>query len=365
MSILLPWDRKKPAKKGSMRETRASAPRTLAFYVFGVAIAITATLLVLRSWPIPAETIWEIPSGRLVSSIGGRYLVSVGSAFWVMDGEGKVQEIGAEHGEPVLGQSGVIEVVRAVPSEKVVSVLPDSTVLTLKPAEEGKFGEPWELLAYGPSGNLLWRSELPGVVYAVSQMSGTIAVAVTDISSGGIPSLVILEAETGRPVWAKSLQGGLWRALGVLEEGSLVAVLDSGVTAVREDGSLAWVFAPKEAVLAAAVVGNATCISLPVSRGLAKSVYPYEVQVLSADGSLEWSRPVRQRPMAMQQWMGEEALIALAENHVLGFKIRDGERLFAEKTGAYPVSLTGDKLLLRDARGLRLVRFRSVRLPAK
>jgi len=66
----------------------------------------------------------------------------------------------------------------------------------------------------------------------------------------------------------------------------------------------------------------------------------------------------------LQPWMGKEALAAIVENHVLGFNIEDGARMFAERTGADPVNLTGDKLLIRDNRGIRLVRLQSIDLSA-
>jgi outer membrane protein assembly factor BamB len=226
------------------------------------------------------------------------------------------------------------------------------------------FGESWDLSAYRPSGKLSWTSRIPGAITSVCQAGDCLAVAITDLSAAGTPSLALLDAASGRILWVNALRAGVWRTVGVLENGTVVAALTSCVVAFERNGSLAWTFEPTQAILAAAIIGETTCLSLRVNRRLLTLVYPYEVTALSQVGVVSWSRPVRQEPMRLQQWMGKEAVVAIAENHVLGFKIRDGARLFAERTGASPVDLTGDKLLIRDNRGIRLVRLRSVRPPS-
>ena len=186
------------------------------------------------------------------------------------------------------------------------------------------------------------------------------AIAITDLSAGATPSLCLLSASSGETAWVRALSVGAWRALGAVEDGTWVAVLTSGATAFDSDGDSAWSFNPGHPILAATVIGDSTCIAFRANRRLQTFVYPYEIDALSSDGTVKWSRRVREEPQRLQSWIGKEALAAIAENHVLGLEIEDGARLFAERTGAGPVNLTGDKLLIRDNRGIRLVRVQSI-----
>ncbi len=376
MSVLLPWDRKKPADKGHARESRPLR-RTRSFVrplVIGAILLVLTALLATRLVTPDLETLWEVAGGRLISASSGKYLVAVGQALRFMDGSGKATDLGnlpsaailagdvvylAQGGRLVSVTAGGKKVELAVLAEmeQVVSVLDGGTVLTAKAGEGGKFGEQWTLVARSSSGAALWSIALPGLPSLVSQREDRLAVAVTDLSSGGIPSVASLDRGTGKVVWLRSLKGAAWRALGIIADGTTVAVLDSSIVAVKPAGAIAWSYTPQTEIEAAVVSGDATCVSAPANHRFSRFVYPYEVRVYGAGGALLWERGVRQRPLMLQDARGE-ALIALAENHVLGFHMRDGERLFAERTAGYPVSLTGDTLLVRDGKGLSLRKFR-------
>jgi outer membrane protein assembly factor BamB len=314
---------------------------------------------------VPVETVWEAPGKRLVAARDGHYLVSVDGSYSVIDGAGVDRQIGTTAGTPALGPDGSVAIMDLPKDERVVAALDDGTVLTTCPAGAGEFGEAWELLAREASGKVLWKSRMPGLAAYACRRADAVVVGVSDISAGGTPAVLAVDGATGELRWAKSLGKGVWRALGVLADGTLAAVLDSGATAFRGDGSTAWDYRGTGDIMAAVIVEDTTCILQRVSHGLARFVYPFGLLGISPDGKAKWSQPVKGEPLGLQQWMGEKAVLALVKNHVLGFEIEDGERLFAERVGADPVDLTGDKLLVKEERGLRLVRLRSVRSPAK
>lgn len=174
-----------------------------------------------------------------------------------------------------------------------------------------------------------------------------------------------LARQTGEVLWAKVLQPGLWRAIGALN-GGVAAVLDSGISVLAESGSLAWTFLPDHPVITAAVIDQTVVIATGSSlRGLARYLYPYAVTAVAAPGKAIWQARMNQIPLSIVKWgeggaSGGRVAVALGETHVIGFSLRDGERLFGVRTGSRPVRLEGDCLLIQDRSGLRLVSFRQV-----
>ena len=365
MGVLLPWDRKKAAKQEGERSLKKGAARPMPLAVAAVAL-FSIAYLVLTSISSPVETIWEVPGGRLLSQQGGLWLVDTGNGVAIYDSEGTILDTEAADGRGyvLLGSGGPLRFTPSHTSERVLAVLGDEIILTQRPALGGEFGETWLISAYSLSGKIKWTASVPGAAATVCRRGNCLAVAITDLSGGAKPSVALFNALSGDLLWIRSLSTGSWRALGGLEDEAWVAVLSSGATAFDSSGALEWFFNPGQPILAAALVGDCTCVSFRANRGLQALVYPYRIDALSSDGTVKWSRRVREEPVILQPWMGKEALAAIVENHVLGFNIEDGARMFAERTGADPVNLTGDKLLIRDNRGIRLVRLQSIDLSA-
>lgn len=119
-------------------------------------------------------------------------------------------------------------------------------------------------------------------------------------------------------------------------------------------------FIPNDTILASTIIDGTTSLSFKANRSLRTFVHPYETCSLTDEGTVKWSFITGEEPLHLQSWMGKEAPAVIAENLAFGLKIEDGARLFAERTGAGPVSLTADKLPIRDDRGIRLVRVRVV-----
>ncbi|MGE5579763.1 MAG: PQQ-binding-like beta-propeller repeat protein [Bacillota bacterium] len=376
MSVLLPWNRQKAAEQGTLRYPSASpvkppvkgtaklTVRTLA--VLGLAAALLAVWGVPKMMTPLADTVWDVRGGRLLAHMAGYYLVLHEGKVSLKDGFDAVSDAGSpETSILTVGERGLVRFSPVSALEKALPPAPGGLVLTQRPSMDGQFGETWDLTAYTPDGSRQWTCRVPGSVYSHSIRNDRLAVALVDLSAGGAPSVLMLDAGTGDAIWSRSLPAGAFRALGFLDGSTLVAALSTGVTAFAPDGTTRWTYVPRGTISAAAVIGDTTCVSQTANHRVRKIVYPYEVVGLSVDGAPRWSRAVRQEILSMQQWMGKEAMAVFAENHVLGLRIRDGARLFAERTGASPVSLYEDKLLIRDNRGLRLLRLRSIEKPAQ
>lgn len=362
MSVILPWNRKNTVAQPSPR-SRAGGT---GIRKIAAAVAIAALILIASRLHVPPEeVVWDLPGGRLLCCREELYLVEIGGETFIMDSRGSSKPVRPpETDERVTLRPDGASMLRVRSKERVVSVLGDGAVLTERQSNDGQYGEPWALSLYGPSGSLSWTSLLPGAVAQASATGGRLAVGICDLTAGAAPSIALLDLGAGHLTWSRALPPGAWRALALRADGAAIAVLTSGVAAFDNNGSLAWSFDAPRGILAAAVVGDAICLCTRVNRLPLALVHRYEITALSSEGTPMWSAPLAQEPVKLQQWMGEEAVVAIAENHVLGLKMRDGARLFAERTRANPVELCGDKLLIRDSRGVRLVRLRSVRLPS-
>jgi len=343
-----------------------------------------AVFLALRLASLRLAVIWERPGAGLVSAFGGRYLLKAGDAFEVWDSSGKVLDAGPLPGNPVMARDRVLsvdlnrvisvdlagrkeEIAGSRQGETVVAFLPVGLLVTASPACGLEFGEPWNLRAIDQEGVPLWEQKLAGPPFVVSLGPGKILAGVTDLSSGGTPSVVCLDARSGEIAWTAGLERGMWRALGLSGDGGAVAVLDSGVTAVSAEGSTAWRFTPGGPVIAAAVAEDAVfLVSGPGRReSLGALLSPYTVEAVSSGGTLLWAARIREPLLSVLLWRqgppgGQAAacVVALGETHVIGFSMRDGERLFSERTGFRPVNLQGDCLLVQRSQGLCLVSFR-------
>jgi len=374
MSVLLPWNRKKEAEQETPRylpTAPAGTPAKAGLRPFARVLAslgLASVILVwaiLRSIPLDAETVWDLEGGRLLAHLGGYYLVAHEGNVWLMDATSAVSRpANVEQNILTLGRRGLVQIPPASPLEKALPPACGDLVLTQRPSQDGQFGETWELTAYRPDGSRRWSRRVLGSAYLHCMLGDRIAVAILDLSAGGAPSVLLMDAGTGEAIWSRSLPPGAFRALGFLDDGTLVAVLSTGAVAFAPNGDTRWTYLPGSPISAAAVIGDATCLAQTENHKAKKLVYPYRVICLSPEGALRWSHAVRQELLSMQEWMGKEAMAGFAENHVLGFRLRDGARLFAERTGASPVSLHEDKLLIRDNRGLRLLRLRSIEKPA-
>ncbi len=371
MGVLLPWDRKKTANKASERDSflgtkgdsvRGLRPSMRAAAVVALVVLAAVMYLIRSHTPGPSQTVWEIVGGRLLSYRDAYCIVDTGEGIFYVEPTGDAQEVVPTGGREcvALGDAGFIRFTLATDAERAFSVLHDGTVLTQAPSDGGRFGESYIISRYTSSGRLQWAIPLPGAASFACKWGEDLAIALTDLSAGSAPALAVLSAATGDVRWIRSLQSGAWRSLGPVSEGVLVAVLTSGATAFDNSGATAWSFIPNETILAATIIGDTTCVSLKANRNLKTLVYPYETCSLTSEGTVKWSLIMREEPLRLQSWMGKEALVVIAENLVFGLKIEDGARLFAERTGAGPVSLTGDKLLIRDDRGIRLVRVQVI-----
>ncbi len=420
MSVLLPWDRKRPSKEKDAREVRTPdswrprpgrQPGARGFPAFGPpawrllllgalsALAVAAITSGLRTLPARFETAWEARGSRLVSAYSGRYLLSGDNGLSVWDGSGKLLDAGMVPGEAILGGDAIFVLIpdpgwvarqdipagpapggiagRTVlatvsPGETMLAYLEAGILLTAKPGEGLTFGEPWLLRAVADNGSALWEQSLPGVPLVLNRGGARIAAGVVDLSSGGIPVLAVLDAKTGKVAWTRNLHAGLWRGLGFSADGTVIAVLDTGIRAFEPDGSIAWVLDQPAPIIAAEVTADATFLSTRGPGGITKLFSPYVIKSVSASGTSLWTRSLRERPRSLSAWEARpaqnsrpDALVALSDVHVIGFSVRDGERLFAKRTGSRPVSLRGDRLLLESGQGLRLVEFWPAELSGK
>lgn len=382
MGVLSPWNRKKAAEQEEVHQL-PPPPATLgankgrlaarALAALGLVAALLFAWSAARTPPLSAGTVWELEGARLLAHLSGYYLVLHDGKVLLMDSSSatgsqvssRVSETGSLEDQILtVSERGLVRLLAASASERVLPPARGGFVLTQKPSMDGQFGETWNLTAYSLDGRRQWTGTIMGTAYCYCIRNNALAVAVVDLSSGGAPSILVMDAATGNAIWSRSLPGGAFRALGFLDDGTLAVVLSTGVSAFAPDGAIRWTHSPVGAISAAVVAGDTICLSRTVNPGVRKLVYPYEVVGLDTDGSLRWSFSVRREILSMQEWIGKEAIAGFAENHVLGFKIRDGERVSAERTGASPVSLHGDTLLIRDNRGLRLVRLREIERPA-
>lgn len=359
---------------------------TIWFLLGGLLIAAT-TAAAYGVYLVPArfETLWESPGSRLVSAYAGRYLVFANNGVSLWDNAGKVRDAGKSEADALLGGDAIVFIesgrltsrdlsttggssgtwtVSASLGEKLLAQLDGRLIFTARPAEGLKYGESWLLRATGNGGAALWEQSVPGIPLILASSDDRIAAGIVDVSSGGFPALAIFDAKTGRAAWTKGLQLGLWRGLGFSADGTVVAALDTGAWAFRPDGSLAWTWDWASQIIAAAVTADATFLSTTGPPGLSKLFSPYLMRALSATGTVLWTRPLRERPLSLCFWETKpvqsdkpEAVVALSAAHVIGFSMKDGERLFAKRTGSRPVSLRGDRLLLESGEGLRLVKL--------
>ncbi len=357
MGVLLPWDRQNEGnKETSPKKSRRSLLRRMGSIILA-SVLVAACLMVTCNWRFADfDIVWEIPAGRLLGYRAGVYLIEDDVGIKAVDGEGRTTA--ADGKTLVLGDEGCFRFTPTHDDERVAAVLDDDLVLTQRQSQP-KFGNPWDLLAYR-SDRLLWTTQIPGLIFAAYQSDDTIAAGVTDISSGSA-FVVSLDVSTGDVLWTKSLRRGSWRSLSLLDSGAVVAVLTTGVTVLNADATVAWDYMPESPVLAAVTAYDTTCIATKTNQTLTSFVYPYKVTALTSAGSVAWVRLIRQEPFIMQQCMGKKAVYAVAENHVLGFEIEDGAKLFVERVPANPVDLAGDKLLVREGSGIRLVKLRSLR----
>lgn len=317
----------------------------------GALLLVALTIIGLRYLPARLPVVWERNGAVVAGSAAGGYLLKTGDAYSIVGPSGEERESGEVSRPPGLS-----------PGEEVYGSLSSGPVLAAGPALGLKFGETWVLRAVASGGQTLWEQELPGPPVLLAQEGNRLWAGIIDFSSGGTPVVVSMNATTGEALWARDLQAGLWRAIGPVN-GGVAAVLDSGVSVVTAGGSLSWTFAPDRPIIAAAVVEDVVVFSSGgILDGISGYLFPYAITAVIAPGKPLWTARVNQTPLSIVSWSGSGALqgqaaVALGETHVIGFSLRDGERLFGVRTGSRPVRLEGDLLLIEDRRGVRLVRF--------
>lgn len=355
MSVLLPWNRKRPSAGKEVSRVLRHSPRTqTGFGPFGLPprVAILAAVLTVVLTLIPGlapaavETIWECQGRELLWASRGRYLFGQDGALTLWE---------SSHGNR-------LSAMRA--DDNILGWLDSGLMLTFRPRRGLGIGEPWIVNAVLGQGAIVWEQTVPGFPFAVAQEGARLVVGVVDLSAGGVPAVVELDAETGRVAWTRILQDGLWRGLGFTAGGLVVAVLDTGIVALGGDGSSAWRKDLPTPITTALVTHDAIIVSTPGKGLLARIISPHVLEAISFTGASMWIAALPGRPHSIGEWpelggsgLSSGAVVALRDTLVIGFSMRDGECLFAKRIGFRPVSIWGDYLLVETSQGFRLVKF--------
>lgn len=375
MSVLLPWKREVNNEVRHRPRNNPAAPpqkRSLgclraALLVLGMVLASVS--VVEEIWQSAAarrlrayERIWE--ADRVLSYTGEYCVADKGGEMSFMGPFGRIEDLPSYVEQAVISgdrlyaldstqlltcdTKGKTTVLCSVtPGERLMTCQGSECAFLARPGHSGRFGEPWMLRAVSPEGEVLWDRTLPGIPdIAVATGSG-IVLGLRDIAAGGVLSVMKIESATGQMRWIRPAGNGMWRDIAAAEPGLTVCATSRQALILDAAGEELWSRSLGGEVRAAALTDRAVVLAHD-SPGHSL------IEAFSHDGTPAWKVRLPSAPHALL--VRCDSLVALCQNHVIGFSLEDGDRELYFRTRDTPLAMSGEVLLLSGSSGAYLLK---------
>ncbi|HHW27360.1 MAG TPA: PQQ-binding-like beta-propeller repeat protein [Firmicutes bacterium] len=392
MGVRLPLERRpsqgkpeRPANDGRPRAYRdkdtRTGPNVRKALFLGTGALMLVAVGVLAGYFMgrvpPPSIIWEVGHAMRLCSGDAGFLLSTDSGLVLGTVGGGVIPVEMSAEQAILvGSSAVtardghlIAAAPGSPERPIAQASSDEFLLgagngccyTARPKDGLSFGTNWLLRRVTLSGDTSWEATLTATPVICVETGDRVFIGSIDLPSGTLARLYAIHKPNGQLLWEREVGTGFWRDIFPKEDGTVLAVTGSSLTALSDLGHIRWTYQPPAPIAGAAEVGDSVALCYEPS-GLTGKLMTPNVALVSSSGELLWVKAPAKRVVSVADWESadgsepEQCVVALSETHVIALSQEDGRELWRTPAGGQPLELKGGFLLVRHGSGLRLVR---------
>ena len=360
-----------PERQQRKRISRKHVMFAACAMIVGIALSL---LHMIQTGTTRPKVIASVPGGELRASCDSGFVIARDGSLIFLDTDGITGPLPGDYEtvinsgawlvgleppfmhliRPDLPGSQVLTV-RLAPGERPVPVLQGDAVITYRPQQDIKFGEPWYLRAVSGEGAVMWDRQLPYAPLFGTSDGRHLVMAAVDISGGGTPWALCVSINTGELMWQQPLGPGAWRYLAISPDGNVRAVLDSCAYCLTADGQVAWAYRPAGMIASAAEHSGILAVSVSNEPSGARTGLFGNAQVmaLSKDGEVLWD--MKTTEALPRLFVSAGRLIVLEAGKVLCVQPDTGDVFFWAKVDGYPITCAKDVILVYKDDGFALV----------